>query len=263
MSDPTFLDAKVSSILGQKLDSSRTDPGDLDEDALFEELEKEDDSAYRAHRLEQLHKEVVSAKEALKQNTPNNNNNNTTTTIDAFYPTLVDDRAVLDLTTNNERCIVHFSHTDFARCTVMDEHLRLLAPRHHEVRFARIDVRNCPFVVEKLNIRVLPCVIGFVDGNGKERIIGFEGLVSIGKSALRGKGADNFRTTDLEKRLVQAGILVRGKYVEEIGRNNDEGDMSESESENERGGKSSRRKGIRDGTSSRRYGQDNSDDDWD
>lgn len=263
MSNPAPLDAKVSSILGQKFDSSRTDPDDLDEDALFDELEKEDDTAYRAHRLEQLHKEVTSAKEALKQNSRNSGNN--TTTIDAFYPTLVDDRAVLDLTTNNERCIVHFSHTDFARCAVMDEHLRLLAPRHHEVRFARVDVRNCPFVVEKLNIRVLPCVIGFVDGNGKERIIGFEGLVSIGKSALRGKGADNFRTTDLEKRLLSAGILVRGKYVEEMrgmGHGDDEGDGSESELEDGRRGKSSR-KGIRDGTSKQRYAEDDSEDDWD
>lgn len=262
MSGPAPLDAKVSSILGQKLDSSRTDPDDLDEDALFDELEKEDDTAYRAHRLEQLHKEVTSAKEALKQTAHNSSNN--TTTIDAFYPTLVDDRAVLDLTTNNERCIVHFSHTDFARCAVMDEHLRLLAPRHHEVRFARVDVRNCPFVVEKLNIRVLPCVIAFVDGNGKERIIGFEGLVSIGKSALRGKGADNFRTTDLEKRLLSAGILVRGKYVEEMRGNghDDEDDGSESELEDERGGKSLR-KSIRDGTSKQRYGEDDSEDDWD
>ncbi|KAF4979732.1 hypothetical protein F66182_17268 [Fusarium sp. NRRL 66182] len=85
MSNPAPLDAKVSSILGQKFDSSRTDPDDLDEDALFDELEKEDDTAYRAHRLEQLHKEVASAKEALKQNPRNYSSN--TTTIDAFYPT--------------------------------------------------------------------------------------------------------------------------------------------------------------------------------
>jgi hypothetical protein len=257
-SNPAPLDAKVSSILGQRLDSA-TDADDLDEDALFDELEREDDSAYRAHRLEQLHKEVVSAKEALKQqSTHNDSNSHNTTTIDAFYPTLTDDRAVLDLTTNTDRCIVHFSHPDFGRCAVMDEHLRLLAPRHHEVRFARVDVRNCPFVVEKLSIRVLPCVIGFVDGNSKERIVGFEGLVSI-KSIKKG-GADNFQTADLEKRFVEGNILVRGKLFEETGANryNDGDDESESESENDTG-----RRGIRDRASNRWTGGDDSGDDWD
>lgn len=272
MAEISPLDSKVSSILGQKLNSTTTDADELDEDALFDELEKEDDSAYRAQRLDQLHKEVASAKQAIKEHQQyqhsNSNSNNGTqnpTTIDAFYPTLVDDRAVLDLTTTHERCIIHFSHTGFARCAVMDEHLRILAPRHHEVRFARVDVRNCPFVVEKLGIRVLPCVVGFVDGNAKERIIGFEGLVSIAKSVSRGKGADNFRTTDLEKRLLAAGILMRAKYVEEVGGDGDgDGDdASESESDNERSGKSNR-KGIRDGTSSRRYqGDADDDDDWD
>ncbi|OKL62386.1 hypothetical protein UA08_02637 [Talaromyces atroroseus] len=257
-SHPAPLDAKVSSIVGQRLDSA-TDPDDLDEDALFEELEREDDSAYRAHRIEQLHQEVTSAKEALKKQNDNNSSSHNTRTIDAFYPTLLDDRAVLDLTTNTDRCVVHFSHPDFGRCAVMDEHLRLLAPRHHEVRFARVDVRNCPFVVEKLNIRVLPCVIGFVDGNSKERIVGFEGLVSV-RSIKKG-GADTFQTADLEKRLLQGSILVRGKLFEEASSNryNDD-DESESDSENDT---RRRKKGIRDGTSNRRGNDNDSDDDWD
>jgi len=79
-------------------------------------------------------------------------------------------------------------------------------------------------------------------------------------------GGDNFRTADLEKRLVQSDILVKGKFVEEIqglydNDNDNDGTGSESESEND-GIKSSRR-GIRQGTSNRRTREDDSDDDWD
>jgi hypothetical protein len=53
----------------------------------------------------------------------------------------------------------------------------------------------------KLNVRVLPCVISFVDGISVDRIIGFEGL---------GTG-DNFTTKGVESRLLQCGVLVREK----------------------------------------------------
>ena len=88
------------------------------------------------------------------------------------------DDSVLKFTTQNQRCLVHFSHPEFDRCRVMDEHLRKLAARHcgEEVRFGSVDVRSAPFVVEKLGIRMLPCVVGFRDGVGVGRIVGFEGL---------------------------------------------------------------------------------------
>ena len=66
---------------------------------------------------------------------------------------------------------------------------------------------NCPFLVTKLKIQVLPCVIAFIDGVGVDRIIGFEGL---------GRSPENFTTRDLESRLIRAGVLSREKVVEEI-----------------------------------------------
>jgi hypothetical protein len=55
--------------------------------------------------------------------------------------------------------------------------------------------------VTKLNVRVLPCVIAFVNSVSVDRIIGFEGL---------GTG-DKFETKDLEGRLLRCGVLVREK----------------------------------------------------
>ena len=63
---------------------------------------------------------------------------------------------------------------------------------------------NAPFLVTKLKVQVLPCVIGFVDGIGVDRVVGFEGL---------GHG-DSFTTKDLEARLLGAGVLVRAKITE-------------------------------------------------
>jgi hypothetical protein len=249
----TPLDAKVSAVLDQK--TAGNDLDDVDEDELFDALEREDDSAYRAHRIQQLHSELVSAKDALHRNVPAGTLNTTET----LYPTLSSDEAVLDLTTNNERCVVHFSHPDFARCAVMDEHLRTLARRHFEVRFSRVNVRDCPFIVEKLNVRVLPCVIGFVDGLGKERIVGFEGL---GGGSSRQDGVDDFQTGQLERRLLQSGVLVREKIGDQ-GEDRQYDDNSDSEDDGQ-----TRRRGIRDGNAGRnRHGQnkddDDDEDDWD
>lgn len=139
----------------------------------------------------------------------------------------------------------------------MDQHLELLASRHYEVRFARVDVQNTPFVVEKLNIRVLPCVIGFKDGVGVERVVGFEGLGAGGKD-----GSDQFSSVVLEKRLLWKGVLVREVVGKEQGGGGDSSE-SEGESEDEDRRKGSGRRAIRRGNL--RFGNDgdDDDDDWD
>lgn len=133
----------------------------------------------------------------------------------------------------------------------MDQHLETLAREHYEVRFARVDVRYAPFVVEKLSIRVLPVVIGFRDGVGVERVVGFEGLGAGGKD-----GGDRFSLTVLEKRLLWKGVLVREKIS---GRGGEGEAESESESEDE-GRKIGR--GLRQGNIRANRDEDE-DDDWD
>lgn len=71
---------------------------------------------------------------------------------------------------------------------------------HLDTRFLRINVDNAPFLVTKLKVQVLPCVLAFVDGVACDRIVGFEGL---------GSGGDAFSTTDLETRLLHAEVLRR------------------------------------------------------
>ena len=82
--------------------------------------------------------------------------------------------------------------------------MKILAPKHFDTRFLRINVEDAPFLVTKLKIQVLPCVLSFVDGVSTDRIIGFEGL---------GYSEDTFTTRDLEARLLAAGVLTRAKTV--------------------------------------------------
>lgn len=141
----------------------------------------------------------------------------------------------------------------------MDTHLETLAARHYEVRFARVDVGNAPFVVEKLGVRVLPCVIGFKDGVGVERVVGFEGLGSKGTDAISG-----FRTVVLERRLATKGVLVREKLGEEsrnMSRSDDEEEDEDDSDESDDRRKSNRR-GIRSGNT-KKSRADEEDDDWD
>ena len=58
-------------------------------------------------------------------------------------------------------------------------------------------VEEAPFLVTRLGVRVLPCVIGFLDGVGVFRVVGFEGL---------GVG-DEFRTEVLEGKFVECEVL--------------------------------------------------------
>jgi len=46
-----------------------------------------------------------------------------------------------------------------------------LAPKYFTTRFFRVFVENIPWLVEKLGIKVLPCVIIFVKGMAKDRSV--------------------------------------------------------------------------------------------
>ncbi|KAL9601871.1 MAG: hypothetical protein Q9219_002223 [cf. Caloplaca sp. 3 TL-2023] len=183
------IDPTVASIL----DTRSGQEDDHTEDDLLDSLE--DDPAldtFREQRMQQLHEEITRAKHLRNQD-------------HGQYTEIKDEKSLMDIVnTGAELCVVHFSKLDFHRCGIMDGHLRRLAPLHFDSRFLKIDVANALFLVEKLRVQVLPCVIAFKKGISVDRIVGFEGL---------GYGGDGFSTKDLERRLVGSGVLVREKVV--------------------------------------------------
>ena len=182
------LDAKVAAII----DGAKAD--DSDEDALIAELENDSDlDAFREQRRQQLHAEFERAQQLRNKE-------------HGTYVEIKEEKQLMDITTSTKLCVVHFFKPDFHRCGIMDTHLESLAPSHYEARLLRINVDNCPFLVTKLKIQVLPCVISFIDGIGADRIVGFEGL---------GRTPDSFTTRDLEARLIRAGVFERSKVTRE------------------------------------------------
>lgn len=71
-----------------------------------------------------------------------------------------------------------------------------------------MNVENAPFLVTKLKVQVLPCVLAFIKGLSVDRIVGFEGL---------GYTQDTFTTKDLEARLLGSGVIQRAKAIEDAG----------------------------------------------
>ncbi|KAF8314756.1 thioredoxin-like protein [Clavulina sp. PMI_390] len=184
------VDPKIAEIASRFHGSSQKDSedhiSDDDDDALLEELEKDDFdiSGFREQRLEALKAEI-----AKTQNMRESDHGR--------LSEISDEKEVIRTSANEDRCVIHFYHRDFHRCAVMNKHLEMIAPRHFKTRFIKVFVENVPWLVEKLQIKVLPCVVCFIRGVTKDRLIGFE---EIGNN-------DSFTTSALEFRLAQSGVI--------------------------------------------------------
>ncbi|TPX62721.1 hypothetical protein SpCBS45565_g06955 [Spizellomyces sp. 'palustris'] len=167
--------------------NTTTADSDSDNDSLFAELERDDDEFLASHRelrMEELKREMTKVQEM--QNSSH-----------GTYETVSTEKAVLNITTTTKHCVVHFAHKDFRRCQMMDTHLGELARKHFKTRFIRVYVENAPFLVERLQVKVLPCVIPFIDGVSVDRLIGFE---EVGDN-------DNVPTSAIEAWLKKTKVI--------------------------------------------------------
>eukprot|EP01112_Ceratiomyxa_fruticulosa_P015417 TRINITY_DN452_c0_g1_i1.p1 TRINITY_DN452_c0_g1~~TRINITY_DN452_c0_g1_i1.p1 ORF type:complete len:177 (+),score=35.23 TRINITY_DN452_c0_g1_i1:211-741(+) len=99
--------------------------------------------------------------------------------------------------TNSKFVVVHFFHKDFTRCKIMDSHLERITQQFFGTKFLKIEAEKAPFFVNKLQIKVLPAVVCFIDGVATDRLVGFDEL----------GGSDSFKTETLIKWLGKAGVL--------------------------------------------------------
>ncbi|KAF9165593.1 hypothetical protein DFQ26_009725 [Actinomortierella ambigua] len=159
---------------------------ELDDDELFEELENDDFglASLREQRMEEL-KEEIERRTMMVENDHDQ------------YKEVTVEKELMETTTKTKCCVIHFYHSDFRRCMIVDRHLETLAKKHYKTKFMKIKVENAPFLVEKLQVQVLPCVMSFVDGSAVDKMVGFEELGNT----------DNFSTSMLEMRLKRAGVV--------------------------------------------------------
>ncbi|KAF9451664.1 thioredoxin-like protein [Macrolepiota fuliginosa MF-IS2] len=189
-------DSKISSLGARLVEPNQTsrrrrtdDSEEEDDDAIFAELEAEiendDNATMRERGLETIKREMERMK-GLRESQH------------GMYSEITDEKEVVRISAREPRCIIHFYHSNFKRCEIMDKHLAKLAPKYFHTRFLRVFVENIPWLVERLSIKVLPCVICFIDGVSRERLIGFE---EFGNN-------DSFDTAALEMRLLNAGLFL-------------------------------------------------------
>jgi hypothetical protein len=109
----------------------------------------------------------------------------------------ISEATLLEASTTTERVVAHFFHPDFERCKIMDKHMKVLAEKYFDTRFVKVSAEKAPFLVEKLHVRMLPCVVTFQQGIAGERLVGFDAL---GKR-------DDFETAVIENKFLEWQVI--------------------------------------------------------
>ncbi|KAG7661752.1 uncharacterized protein J8A68_004700 [[Candida] subhashii] len=186
-----------------------------DEDDLLAELEEDDSiiQKYRESRIEQLSKQFKQINETIKTN--DNNELGEIIFIES-------EKNLMNLIIKQKYSIISFYQPNFSKCQLMNSKLKLLCENHLNLKVFAIKAENAPFLVEKLNIRILPCVIIYKDGKELDRLIGFEKL---------GNDPNSFSYDSLETYLYRWNVITR-KSINRVIRskannNNDDSDESD------------------------------------
>lgn len=165
-----------------------------DEDVSLEEIleDLEDNSEFMERYREQRLQQIASDMKKIKRNVETGQYGQLTT--------IKDESELMRLTTSTEQVVIHFYLDSFQKCATMDSKIKIIAERHLLTRFLRISVEDCPFLVSKLQIKVLPFVVAYKHGTERDRIVGFSRL---------GNQPDDFDIQVLEAILFQCGVLAR------------------------------------------------------
>jgi len=107
------------------------------------------------------------------------------------YEELKDEKEFLDEQKKSERFVCHFYRDSTFRCKIMDKHLDIIARKHIETRFVKIDAEKSMWLAQRLKVKVLPTLACIKDSKTRDFIVGFDDL----------GGVDEFPTEMLEWRL--------------------------------------------------------------
>jgi hypothetical protein len=113
------------------------------------------------------------------------------------YTELADEKEFFEVSKKSENIVVHFYRDSTERCKIVDKHLKILAPKHIETRFCKVNAEKCPFLTQRLRIKVIPTIALICDSKTKDFIVGFTDLGNC----------DDFSTDMLEWRLGQSAVI--------------------------------------------------------
>uniref|UniRef100_A0A6V1PIS8 Thioredoxin domain-containing protein n=1 Tax=Heterosigma akashiwo TaxID=2829 RepID=A0A6V1PIS8_HETAK len=169
----------------QMLKAAQSREQKMDEEIQkLENLDEDDFEKLRQARRERLMKQQVERQEWLQND-------------HGRYTEIGDQQQFFDATKKSKRMVAHFYRAATQRCQIVDRHLGDLAPRHLETRFVKIDAEKSPFLVERLNIFMMPTVLCIKEGKVAHHLRGFDEL----------GGHDDFPTAALACALAAHGVL--------------------------------------------------------
>jgi len=165
----------VAKTVENELDAKMKQLEDLDED----DLEK-----IRERRLQQMRK--MNEKKQEWRNLGHGQ-----------YSEITSEKEFFEAAKKSENLVCHFYRPSTPRCEIVDKHLSIIAQKHLECRFVRINAEKCPFLVEKFLVVVLPTITLCMKGKVLDHIVGFDDL----------GGMDDFETPVLEWRIACQGVI--------------------------------------------------------
>lgn len=113
------------------------------------------------------------------------------------YSELPDEKEFFEMSKKSANIVCHFYRDSAERCKIVDKHLKILAPKHVEARFCKINAEKCPFLTQRLRIKVIPTIALIKDSHTKDYIVGFTDLGN----------RDDFSTDMMEWRIAQSGAI--------------------------------------------------------
>lgn len=113
------------------------------------------------------------------------------------YEELAEEKMFFDVIKKSENVVVHFYTNSNERCRIVDKHLKILAPKHIETKFCKLDAEKCPFLANNLKIKTIPSIVLVHDSIMVDKIVGFTQLGN----------RDDFTTETMEWRIAQHEII--------------------------------------------------------
>jgi hypothetical protein len=113
------------------------------------------------------------------------------------YEEIAEEKEFFDVTKKSDKCVIQFYRQETERCKIFDKHLKILAHKHQETKFAKINAEKCPFLTERLKIRVIPTLALIKDAKTRDFVVGFTDLGNT----------DEFSTEMLEWRLARSELI--------------------------------------------------------
>jgi len=176
----------MGAILGQQLmQTAQVMEDQVDaEMKRLENMDEDDLEAIKRKRMDMMKKQQEKKTEWRQQG-------------HGEYSEIPEEKEFFNVTKNSENVVCLFYREETFRCKIMDKHLAILAKKHMETKFCKINADKTPFLCDRLKIRTIPTVIMVKEAITRGYIVGFTDLGNT----------DEFSTEMLAWRLGHAEVI--------------------------------------------------------